>query len=108
MGQYNLLSRHYASGDSRIEGMNSKGWWFTGGGSFMSNGYVIYVNGLDGWLPNPNALAQGFEYDKRIFDTRSMDKRASYFKFISTLRQVAEKAAAGEEKYLKLKLAELR
>ena len=54
-----LTKDYYAGGKSRIEGWDSKGWWFTGAGSFVSNGYVIYSNGLDGWLPNPNAILQG-------------------------------------------------
>ena len=63
------LSKNYYKGDSlRVEGMNSSGWWFTGGSSFMSNGYVIYKNGLDGNPPNPNAVLQGRAYDYRLFD----------------------------------------
>ena len=38
------------------QGYGSKGWWFTGAGSFISNGYVIYTNGLDGYAPNPIAV----------------------------------------------------
>lgn len=102
-----LSREYYAGGDTRIEGMNSKGWWFTGGSSFMSNGYVIYTNGLDGWLPNPNAILQGRTYDFRLFDARSMDQRASYFKFITQLQQIVDKAAANEEAYLKMKLDQL-
>lgn len=77
---YRLSKDYYKGKDSRTitEGMNSKGWWFTGGKSFMSNGYVIYKNGLDGNPPNPTAMLQGFEYNRRLFDYKSMDSRASY------------------------------
>lgn len=57
MSNKNLSSRYYKKGTTRLEGMNSKGWWFDGGTSFMSNGYVIYYNGLNDELPNPTALA---------------------------------------------------
>lgn len=103
------LDKNYYKGDSlRIEGINSSGWWFTGGSSFMSNGYVIYKNGLDGNPPNPNAVLQGRAYDYRLFDQRSMDVRASYYQFISHLQAVADKAAANERKYLQLKLSQLQ
>lgn len=52
----------------RIDGYDQNGWWFTGGTSFMSNGYVIYTDGLDDWPPNPTAIAQGRTYESRLFD----------------------------------------
>ena len=103
-----LTKDYYAGGKSRIEGWDSKGWWFTGAGSFVSNGYVIYSNGLDGWLPNPNAILQGSTFQTRLLDTRSMDKRSSHFQFISQLQAIADKAAADERKYLTLKMEYLR
>ena len=42
MGNTNLTQRYYKGKTSRTEGIDSTGWWFTGGTSFMSNGYVIY------------------------------------------------------------------
>ena len=68
MGKTNLSQNYYKGNQRRIEGLDSKGWWFTGGTSFMSNGYVIYKDGLDSWAPNPNAIAQGITYDYRMFD----------------------------------------
>lgn len=82
MSGSNLRRYYYKGGTERtIHGYDSKGWWFTGAGSFMSNGYVIYKNGLDGDLPNPTAIQQGLTYRSRLFDERSMDKRSSYYQF---------------------------
>lgn len=108
MRKYKLSTHFYSGNKTRIEGWDSKGWWFTGGGSFVSNGYVIYSNGLDGWLPNPNAILQGSTFQARLLDTRSMDKRSSHYQFISQLQAIADKAAADEHKYLTLKLEYLR
>lgn len=82
------------------QGYDQNGWWFTGGTSFMSNGYVIYLKGLDDEPPNPFAVKQGSTYVYRMFDKRSMDKRASYYQFTSYLKQIADKAATNEQKYL--------
>ena len=98
----------YAGNTGRIEGLDSKGWWFTGGKSFVSNGYVIYTDGLDGWLPNPNGLLQGDTFVARNLDRRSDDKRSSYYQFVNKLQQVAARAAANEESYLKMKLEQLK
>lgn len=108
MGKTNLSQNYYKGNQRRIEGLDSKGWWFTGGTSFMSNGYVIYKDGLDSWAPNPNAIAQGITYDYRMFDQRSLDSRASYAQFIKYLTDIADRAAQNEKKYLKLKLEQLR
>lgn len=96
-----MLRNYYHKGkDWRMEGMNSKGWWFNGGTSFMSNGYVIYSNGLDGEPPNPTAVAQGNTYAYRLFDQRSIDKRSSYYQFTTQLKAIADKTAANESKFL--------
>lgn len=108
MKELRLNRKFYPTQNNRIEGMGSKGWWFTGGSSFVSNGYVIYTSGLDGWLPNPNALLQGETFDTRMFDTRSMDKRSSYYQFINQLQQIAARAAANESAFLKSKMAQLQ
>lgn len=89
------------------QGYGSKGWWFTGAGSFISNGYVIYTNGLDGYAPNPIAVGQGGNLLSNLIDDRNEEKNAAFSKFISTLRAVADAQAAAEEKYLKLKLDQL-
>jgi len=73
--------KYYNSNNMSMEGFTSNGWWFTGGTSFMSNGYVIYRDGLGGYDPNPFAIKQGNSYNSRLFDSRSMDKRSSYYKF---------------------------
>lgn len=103
-----LTQNYYKTESPRIQGYDSKGWWFTGGTSFMSNGYVIYTNGLDGWPPNPTAIAQGRTYESRLFDQRSMDQRSSYYQFTSQLRAIANRAAANEKRYLEIKLQQLR
>lgn len=96
-----MLRNYYHKGHKwRMEGMNSTGWWFTGGTSFMSNGYVIYTNGLDGYPPNPTAVAQGNTYAYRLFDQRSMDKRSSYYQFTASLKAIADRAAANERQFL--------
>lgn len=103
-----LTQNYYKTESPRIQGYDSKGWWFTGGTSFMSNGYVIYTDGLDGWPPNPTAIAQGRTYESRLFDQRSMDQRSSYYQFTSQLRAIANRAAANEKRYLEIKLQQLR
>ena len=82
MSQKLRLDRDYYKGNTRrdINGYNTqKGWWFTGGTSFMSNGYVIYTKGLNNNPPNPTALAQGRTYESRLFDERSTNPRSSYY-----------------------------
>lgn len=104
-----MLRNYYHKGRRfRLEGMDSTGWWFTGGTSFMSNGYVIYTNGLDGYPPNPTAVAQGNTYAYRLFDQRSMDKRSSYYQFTASLKAIADRAAANERQFLQMKLQQLR
>lgn len=81
-----------------------KGYWFTGNGSFVSNEYVIYANGLDGNPPNPIATKYG-----NIFNLDYIDKRRGPFEeFISLLTTAAERAAINEKLNLKLKLQQLR
>jgi hypothetical protein len=46
---------------------------FSGGTSFMSNGYVIWKQGLDGDEPNWLAKQQGNTYIQRMFYDRSLD-----------------------------------
>lgn len=100
--------KYYNSNNMSMEGFTSNGWWFTGGTSFMSNGYVIYRDGLGGYDPNPFAIKQGNSYNSRLFDSRSMDKRSSYYKFTKQLSEIANRAAASEKRFLELKLAQLR
>ena len=108
MGRQRLTSEYVAGKTARIQGMGQHGWWFTGGTSFMSNGYVIYKKGLEGYPPNPIALGQAGTYQNRMFNYRSMDKRSSYYQFITQLQTIAERAAANEERYLEIKLQELK
>jgi hypothetical protein len=55
--------------------------FFTGGKSFMSNGYVIWRNGLAGEPPNFYGVRQGSTYADRMFYIRSLDVRSSFYKF---------------------------
>lgn len=103
-----LRRNYYKKSTTRLTGMDQNGWWFTGGSSFMSNGYVIYKSGLDGNPPNPTALLQGNTYAYKLFDYRSTDKRSSYSQFTTHLHSVAERAAENEERFLTLKLQQLR
>lgn len=54
----------------------------------MSNGYVIWKNGLDGEKPNPYAVKQGNTYIDRMFYTRSMDVRSSFYEFVGFLYRI--------------------
>ena len=74
----------------------------------MSHGYVIYVNGLDGYEPNWYATHQGDTYMFRLFDKRSTDNRSSYYKFTSYLYKIAQQAAGNEKAYLTQKIEQLR
>ena len=106
--KHRLKDYFYSGDEERVEGYGSQGWWFTGGASFVSNGYVIYKNGLDGWLPNPTAVLQGRTFNERLLDTRSQDVRSSYAEFIDQLETIAARAALNEEKYLRMKLDQLK
>jgi len=59
MADYKNLSKNYYKGKTtRYHGLTGPTtWWFTGGTSFMSNGYSIYRRGLGGYEPNPTAVA---------------------------------------------------
>jgi hypothetical protein len=65
-----------------------KGYRFSGGTSFMSNGYVIWRNGLDGEEPNWLGVQQGTTYVNRMFYDRSMDVRSSFRKFVDFLSSI--------------------
>lgn len=77
---------------------------FGGKGSFMTNYYSIWYTGLDGEAPNWYGVRQGNTYASRMFDIKSMDVRASFYKFYTYLLQIASKEAQKEramvEQYL--------
>ena len=81
---------------------------FSGGTSFMSNGYVIWKNGLAGEDPNWLAKQQGSTYVDRMFYTRSMDQRSSFYAFVQFLNQIVEKEATKERRFVELKLHSMR
>ena len=88
-----------------IEGFSKeKGWWFTGNGSFISNGYVIYKNGLSPHDPNPIALGYGEGLTDSLLNNRNAEANAAFAKVIGILESVAKASAASEEKYLRLKV----
>lgn len=87
--------------------LSQQGWWFTGGGSFMSNGYVIYKNGLEPDLPNPNGLLQGATYLNRMFDNPIISNRSSLGQLINQLNTMADVQAANEAAFLSAQLDEL-
>lgn len=110
MADYKNLSKNYYKGKTtRYHGLTGPTtWWFTGGTSFMSNGYSIYRRGLGGYEPNPTAVAQGLTYDYRMFDVKSTNIRASYGQFLDYMQQIIDKQSQNEERYLKLKIESLR
>ena len=81
---------------------------FSGGTSFMSNGYVIWRNGLAGQEPNWFGVKQGSTYVDKMFYIRSMDQRSSYYHFLSYLETIQKKEADKERAYLDLKLQKMR
>lgn len=81
---------------------------FSGGTSFMSNGYVIWRNGLAGQEPNWFGVKQGSTYIDRMFYIRSLDQRSSYYHFLSYLEAIQKKEADKERAYLDLKLQKMR
>ena len=81
---------------------------FSGGTSFLSNGYVIWRNGLAGQEPNYFARQQGGTYVNRMFYTRSLDTRSSFYQFTHYLAQIQQKEADKERAYLNLKLEKMR
>ena len=85
---------------------NRKGWWFHGNGSFISNGYVIYKEGLNGNPPNPIALTQGTNLVS-LLGNRDAEANAAFAKIIHVLKSIADAAAAEEDAYLRLKVAQM-
>lgn len=81
---------------------------FNGGTSFMSNGYVIWNDGLSGQEPNWFAVSQGNTYARKMFYTRSLDVRSSFFQFANFLTKIQTKEANKERTYLNLKLEKMR
>ena len=81
---------------------------FSGGTSFMSNGYVIWTNGLAGDEPNWFGVKQGSTYVDRMFYTRSLDQRSSFYEFVSYLSKIQEKESQKERTYLNLKIEKMR
>ena len=81
---------------------------FSGGTSFMSNGYVIWQNGLDGEKPNWFAKQQGTTYVDRMFYDRSLDQRSSFYKFTEFLSRIQQKEAIKERNFINLKLEKMR
>ena len=73
---------------------------FGGKGSFLTNYYAIWRNGLNGEAPNWYAVKQGETYAKRMFYDRSMDPRASFYKFYNYLIAVANKEAKKEARFV--------
>ena len=91
-----------------IEGFdNKKGWWFAGNGSFVSNGYVIYKNGLDPHDPNPIALGYGENLTGNLLGNRDTETNAAFAKIVNVLKSIADASAASEEKYLRLKMGQM-
>ena len=88
-------------------GLERNSYRFSGGTSFMSNGYVIWKQGLDGDEPNWLAKQQGNAYIQRMFYDRSLDQRASFFKFTEYLQQIEQKEANKERKLIELKLQQM-
>lgn len=82
---------------------------FNGGTSFMSNGYVIWKDGL-GKYPKPNwfAVKQGESYVQKMFYTRSLDQRSSFFQFTNFLTAIQQKEEAKERNYINSKLEKMR
>lgn len=84
---------------------------FNGNKSFMSNGYVIWREGLgDPRCKEPNffAVRQGETYVDRMFYLRSLDERASFGKFVSFLESIQKKEEIKEQEFLNLKLQKMR
>ena len=110
MANYKNLSQNYYKGKTtRYHGLTeSTTWWFTGATSFMSNGYSIYRRGLGGYEPNPTAVQQGLTYEDRMFNIKSTNIRASYGQFLDYLRKIIATQSGIEERYLRLKLEQLR
>lgn len=81
---------------------------FGGGTSFMSNGYAIWQRGLGDDEPNWLAKQQGNTYIERMFYTRSLDQRSSFYKFTQFLSQIQQKEAEKERKYIELKLTSMK
>ena len=81
---------------------------FSGGTSFMSNGYVIWKNGLAEQEPNWFAVQQGSTYVNKMFYSRSLDQRSSFYQFTKFLLQIQQKEAQKERTFINLKLEKMR
>lgn len=81
---------------------------FSGGTSFMSNGYAIWYQGLSKDDPNWLAVQQGKTYTKRMFYDRSLDQRSSFYEFTQFLLKIQQKEANKERRYIELKLQSMQ
>lgn len=81
---------------------------FSGGTSFMSNGYVIWQQGLSKDDPNWLAVQQGKTYAERMFYDRSLDQRSSFYEFTQFLLKIQQKEANKERNYINLKLEQMK
>lgn len=77
---------------------------FGGAGSFLTNYYAIWRKGLNEELPNFYGVKQGETYANRMFYNRSMDPRASFYKFYNYLIAIAEKEANKEREFVEKEL----
>lgn len=92
---------------------NLMGHAFTGGTSFMTNRYVIWRKGLKGGSdqparPNWYAVQQGETYADKMFFKRSMDKRSSYYQFITFLEKIEKKEADKERRLIETTIENIK
>lgn len=82
--------------------------FFGGNKSFMTNGYVIWRNGLDGDPPNPYGVYQGDTYIQRMLYDRSLDVRSSFYKLLVYLQAIQKKLATTERNFINTYLSKSR
>lgn len=86
----------------------SKYRWFRGNGSFPTNHYAIFYDGLGPHNPNFIALNRGFEVTSKYLRNVSLGGKSSFGRFISYLEKIQQKEANKENKYLTLKIDKMR
>lgn len=87
---------------------NNRNKWFRGNGSFPTNHYAIFYNGLKPHAPNFIALNRGFEVTSKYLNSVSYHGNSSFNRFISYLEKIQEKEEVKELQYLLLKIDKMK
>ena len=88
--------------------MEEKYYYFRGNGSFITNGYAVFTNGKGGHSPNPYALKEGSQKTSILTNTISRHGNSAFARLINYLESIQKREADKEQRFLQLKLEQLK